>query len=128
MRRVVLGLLAVATGLALATCPIFAHHGQVQYESKNITLHGTVTKLEWNNPHAILWLEVKNDAGKIAPWQLEILPLEGMRRAGWTRESLKPGDEVTVTGRPGKGGEHIMWLSYLLTPDGRRLSREMNKP
>jgi hypothetical protein len=111
-----------------ASAPILAHHGQVQYEHKNITLQGTVTKFEWNNPHAIVWLDVKSDKNSSGAWHLEILPLERMRRAGWTSESLKPGDEVTVTGRPGKGGEHIMWLEYLTTSDGRRLGRDTEAP
>jgi hypothetical protein len=118
---------ALATVLFVAPASLFAHHGQVQYERKNITLQGRVTKFEWNNPHVILWLDVQNEKSAIQAWHLEILPLEGMRRAGWTQESVKPGDEVSVTGRPGKGGEHIMWLETLTTSDGRRLGREQNR-
>jgi Family of unknown function (DUF6152) len=115
--------------VALLAMPgfVFAHHGQVEYENKTISLKGTVTKFEWNNPHAILWLDVKNEKNTIDAWHLEILPLERMSRAGWTRDSVKPGDEVTVTGRPGKGGEHIMWLESLMTADGRRLGRDSER-
>ena len=125
-RRIVF---ACVVGLLSASGSMFAHHGQVEYDNKkSVTLHGTVTKFEWNNPHAILWLAVKNDKNAIEGWNLEILPLERMRRAGWTKDSLKPGDEVTVTGHPGKGGVHIMWLENLTTSDGRRLSREVGNP
>jgi hypothetical protein len=117
---------ALVVAILTASTPMFAHHGQVQYEHKDITLQGTVTKFEWNNPHAILWLSVKGDKNNIDEWHLEILPLESMRKAGWTSDSLKPGDVVTVTGKPGKGGEHIMWLDYLTTSDGRRMGREKN--
>lgn len=122
----IISLVVVVVGLA-ASGPAFAHHGQVQYDHKNITLQGIVTKFEWNNPHAILWLAVKNDKST-DEWHLEILPPDRMRRAGWTSDSVKPGDEVTVTGRPGKGGEHIMWLDYLTTSDGRRLGRDSETP
>ena len=118
---------ALIVALLVSPASLPAHHGQVQYELKSRTLHGTVTKLEWNNPHAILWMEVKNEKSVMEPWHLEILPLESMRRAGWTPDSVKPGDDVTVTGRPGKGGEHIMWLETLTTSDGRRLSREQGR-
>lgn len=120
--------LALAVTSLTALAPASAHHGQVQYDHKNITLQGTVTKFEWNNPHAILWLSVKNDKSSTDEWHLEILPPDRMRRAGWTSESVKPGDEVTVTGRPGKGGEHIMWLEYLRTTDGRKFGRDSETP
>ncbi len=120
------GLLSFGLTVALLVIPgfVFAHHGQVEYENKTISLKGTVTKFEWNNPHAVLWLDVKNEKNAIDAWHLEILPPERMSRAGWTRDSVKPGDEVTVTGRPGKGGERIMWLESLTTADGRRLGRD----
>lgn len=127
MRHGRVTIFALATVLSASPASLFAHHGQVQYERKSITLQGRVTKLEWNNPHVILWLEVKNEKSAIEEWHLEILPLESMRRAGWAPDSVKPGDEVSVTGRPGKGGERIMWLETLTTSDGRRLGRELNR-
>jgi len=115
---------ALAVGLLTASGPLFAHHGQVEYEGKMVTLTGTVTKFEWTNPHCIVAVAVKNDKDKVENWYAEFLPPAQMSRSGWTRESVKPGDQVTLVGRPGKKGEHIMWIEYLLLPDGRKLDRD----
>lgn len=111
-------------GLLAVSGPVFAHHGEVQYERKAITLKGTVTKFEWTNPHCILAVAVKTDKDSVEDWYAEILPPVQMARNGWTRESIKPGDQVTLVGRPGKKGEHIMWIEYLVMPDGRKLDRD----
>lgn len=117
--------------LALAACgtavsiPVEAHHavGSV-YESNDVTIKGVVTNLEWVNPHSILSVDVKNANGGVDQWFAEILPPAEMARAGWTKDSIKPGDEVTLTGRPGKNAQKIMWLQYLVTADGRKLGRK----
>jgi hypothetical protein len=115
----------VVVGALLAVSePMLAHHGQVVYQRKSITLKGAVTKYEWSNPHSVITLAVKNEKPGADEWYLEVLPPTQMLQAGWNKESLKPGDEITVTGRPGKNGERIMWLEYLVTADGRKLSRE----
>jgi hypothetical protein len=87
-------------------------------------LMGVVTDYEWANPHSVLSVAVKDDKGKVEEWHAEILPPSEMLRAGWNKESVKPGDEVTLTGRPGKYAQRIMWLEYLVTPDGRKLGRK----
>jgi len=115
---------ALAVGLLAVSMPGFAHHGQVEYESKAITLKGTVTKFEWTNPHCILGVAVKNEKDNVEEWYAEILPPNRMTRAGWTQEIIKPGDEVTLVGRPGKQGAHIMWLEYVVLADGRKLKRD----
>jgi hypothetical protein len=102
-----------------------AHHASRQvYEGKSITLMGVVTDYEWANPHTVLSVAVKDDKGEVEEWHAEILPPTEMLRAGWTKESLKPGDEVTLTGRPGKYAQHILWLESLVTPDGKKLGRK----
>jgi Family of unknown function (DUF6152) len=114
----------------LACCFAFsaslqAHHAARQvYEVKTIILMGVVTDYEWANPHSVLSIAVKDNRGKIEEWHAEILPPSEMLRAGWNKESVKPGDEVTLTGRPGRYSQHIMWLEYLVTPDGRKLGRK----
>jgi hypothetical protein len=103
---------------------LWAHHASRQvYEGKTITLMGVVTDYEWANPHSVLSIAVKDNKGNVQEWHAEILPPTEMLKAGWTKESLKPGDEVTLTGRPGKYAQHIMWLEYLVTSDGRKLGR-----
>jgi Family of unknown function (DUF6152) len=115
---------AIAGFLTLSTVS-WAHHASRQvYEGKSITLMGVVTDYEWANPHSVLSVEVKDDTGKVEEWHAEILPPTEMLRAGWNKETVKPGDEVTLTGRPGRYAQHIMWLEYLVTPDGRKLGRK----
>ena len=116
-------ILVIAASFAFSGL-LWAHHGSRQvYEGKSITLKGTVTGYEWANPHSILSVAVKDDNGKVDQWHAEILPPAEMVRAGWNKDSLSPGDEVTLTGRPGKYEQHIMWLEYVVTPDGRKLGR-----
>lgn len=111
-------------GFALAAS-LQAHHASRQvYEGKSVTLMGVVTDYEWANPHSVLSVAVKDDKGKVEEWHAEILPPTEMLRAGWNKETVKPGDEVTMTGRPGKYAQHILWLEYLVTPDGRKLGRK----
>ena len=107
------------------SCALWAHHASRQvYEGKSVTLMGVVTDYEWANPHSVLSIAVKDNKGKVEEWHAEILPPSEMLRAGWTKESLKPGDEVTLTGRPGRYEQHIMWLEYLVTSDGKKLGRK----
>jgi hypothetical protein len=110
--------------LSLSTS-LQAHHAARQvYEGKSIMLMGVVTDYEWANPHSVLSIAVKDNQGRVEEWHAEILPPSEMLRAGWSKESVKPGDEVTLTGRPGKYAQRIMWLEYLVTQDGRKLGRK----
>lgn len=125
MKAKVLILVPAVVGCLTFTGLLRAHHASRQvYEGKSITLMGVVTDYEWANPHSVLSISVKDNEGKVEEWHAEILPPTEMLRAGWTKESLKPGDEVTLTGRPGRYAQHIMWLEYLVTPDGRKLGRK----
>jgi hypothetical protein len=121
----VLVLVLVIVSCFAFTSSLWAHHGARQvYEGKSITLMGVVTDYEWSNPHSIVSVAVKDDKGNVEEWHAEILPPTEMLRAGWTKESIKAGDEVTLTGRPGKYAQHILWLEYLVTPDGKKLGRK----
>lgn len=114
----------LTASLLTTSGPVFAHHGQVEYEGKAVTLKGTVTKFEWTNPHCIVAVTVKNGKDKVEQWYAEFLPPAQMSRGGWTRDSIKPEDQVTLIGRPGKKGEHIMWIESLVLPDGRKIDRD----
>jgi hypothetical protein len=115
----------VVAGLFVFSSALWAHHASRQvYEGKSIMLMGVVTDYEWANPHSVLSIAVKDNKGKVEEWHAEILPPSEMLRAGWTKESLKPGDEVTLTGRPGRYEQHIMWLEFLVTSDGKKLGRK----
>ena len=84
----------------VAGLPILAHHSvDAEFDrSKPVTVTGTVTKLEWMNPHIWFYLDVKDDSGKIVKWQFEGGPPNTLRRNGVTRDALKEGDVVTVQG------------------------------
>jgi Family of unknown function (DUF6152) len=101
-------LLATA-GLLLAALPVLAHHSfKAEYdESKPITLKGTVTKITWNNPHVMMYLDVKDDTGKLANWQLELASPNGLLSQGWKVDSLKPGDQVSATGFRARDGSNM---------------------
>ena len=93
--------LTLAAGLiVLAAVPVLAHHSiDAEFDrSKPITVSGTVTKIEWMNPHIWIYLDVKDKDGKMVKWQFEGGPPNALRRGGWNRESLKEGDQVTIKG------------------------------
>lgn len=117
--------LLVLFGGLLVAAPLSAHHAsRAVYGDKDVTLVGTVTNYEWTNPHIIVSIEVRTNQGNLEAWHAEALPPGQASAAGWTKESLKPGDQVTLTGRPGRNAQHIMLLDELVTSDGRRLGRK----
>jgi uncharacterized protein DUF6152 len=105
-RRVVL---FVGAGLLLAAMPVLAHHSfKAEYDDNHpITLTGTVTKVIWKNPHVMLYLDVKDEAGKVANWELELNSPNMLMSQGWKVDSLKPGDQLTANGFPAKNGEYV---------------------
>ena len=97
--------LLVFAGFSVASLPGFAHHGSSAYDfTKLITTKATVTSLEWGNPHCSLKFETKDETGVITPGSLEMYNPLWMARAGWTKDTLKPGDEIVVTFHPAKNG------------------------
>jgi hypothetical protein len=96
-------------GLLLATQPVLAHHSfKAQYdETQPITLKGTITKITWNNPHVLMYLDVKDDKGQVANWQLELASPNGLMSQGWKVDSLKPGEQVSVSGFRARDGSNM---------------------
>ncbi len=97
-------------GLLLAAMPVLAHHSfQAEYdENKLVTVNGTVTKVAWTNPHVMLNVDVRDGRGKIANWEMELASPNGLLRQGWKLDSLKPGDQVTVSGYAARDGSHLV--------------------
>ena len=117
-------LAAVASvGSLLAAAPVLAHHSfAAQYDdTKPITLKGTVTKLEWMNPHARFYVDVKDDQGNVTNWEFELGAFNALIRAGWTRNSLQPGDEVTVDGFLARDGSALVNATSVAMSDGRKV-------
>jgi hypothetical protein len=87
-------------GLILAAVPAGAHHSfKAEYdESQQITLSGTIAKVTWKNPHVLLFVDVKDESGKVTNWELELASPNGLLSQGWKVDSLKAGDQVTVSG------------------------------
>ena len=99
-----------AAGFLLAALPVLAHHSfQAEYdENKVVTVNGKVTKVAWTNPHVILHMDVRDDSGQLANWQMELASPNGLLRQGWKLDSLKPGDQVTVSGYAARDGSHLL--------------------
>jgi len=113
----------LAIALGLTAMPALAHHSfAAEYDSaKPITLTGTVTKVEWMNPHARFYIDVKDDDGKVTNWEFELGSPNGLMRLGWTRNSLKDGDTVTVSGSLAKDGSKLANARQIKLADGRKV-------
>ena len=98
----------VGVALLLAGRAVVAHHAfSAEFDAdKPVKLTGAVTKLDWTNPHAWIYVDVKGSDGKVANWGFELASPNGLMRLGWTRFSLKPGDEVTIEGTRAKNGSN----------------------
>lgn len=114
--------LCLSIGALIVSVPMFAHHGGAAFESgKNLTLKGKVTEWYWANPHCLLKFDAKDATGKMAHWVAETQATANIIDFGWRKNSLKPGDEVTVTVRPVKSGQPVGAIVKVLLPDGREL-------
>lgn len=103
---------------------VSAHHsfGAVFDANKPVTLTGTVTKLEWTNPHSHLYISVKDEAGKTVAWTLEGYPATVLSRTGWKRdETVKPGDTITIFGWRARDGSATAHLRQATLANGQKL-------
>jgi Family of unknown function (DUF6152) len=114
--------LAVFLG-SMAVTPALAHHSfSAEFDgSKAIELKGVVTKIEWANPHVYFFIDVKSDKGDVVNWGCETAGPGSLHRQGWTRDSLKLGDQVVVDGYPAKDGSKLADARSVTLADGRRL-------
>ena len=119
----VAGPLAFVVLLLSSNAFVSAHHSVVAYydTKSEITLKGTVTKIEWTNPHAFVYLDVKDEHGKVTNWSIETDSPNVLSRGGWSKRTLKPDDEITVSGYPAKKQRAALRLVTLMLADGRKL-------
>ena len=117
-------LTVMAGGLIMAAVPMLAHHSfSAEYDSKKpVTLKGTVTKVDWMNPHVYFYLDVVDEKGAITNWGLEMGPPNGLQRSGWTKNTMQIGDEVIVEGTLAKdGSKQANARSVILASTGKKL-------
>ena len=116
-------LLAATAGLLISGGPALAHHSfAAEYDANQpLTLKGTVTKIEWTNPHARFYISVKDEKGALTDWNLELASPNGLVRNGWTRKTLNVGDEVTVQGSAARDGSKMANARVVTLANGRQV-------
>ena len=107
-------LFAGLAGLLLISVSLSAHHGQAGYNTtETVTVSGALTEFQFVNPHSIVNINVKDDKGETQMWQGELTSPNHLIRAGWTATTLKPADQVTMTGYRSKSGANSMWITKI---------------
>jgi hypothetical protein len=111
-----------AIGFLMLSSPLFAHHGSAQFDiGKRVTLKGTVTEWFWTNPHCLLSFDVTGDDGKVVHWVAETQNGAAIAGDGYSKQTFKPGDEVTITLEPVKNGRPLGRLVEVVLPSGKKL-------
>ncbi len=117
-----LPLLVAVAALAAGTHAAAHHSFSAEFDrDRPVKLTGTVTKVEWTNPHARIYIDVQDDNGNLVNWDFELGPPNMLMRNGWTRNSLKPGHVVTIDGFQAKDNSHTANARSVKLPDGREV-------
>jgi len=113
----------LTVGIVILAAPLLAHHSfAAEYDEKRpVTLKGVVTKVEWSNPHARFYVDVKDDKGNVTNWNLELASPNVLVRNGWKRNSLQVGDAVEVSGSQAKDGSNMANARTVTLSDGRKV-------
>jgi hypothetical protein len=127
-RRLVLVIAAFAVAaLGSLSAPLSAHHGGAAFDqARKLAFEGTVTELQFANPHVLVYFDVKNKDGAVESWSGWLTAPNKLARAGWTKRTLAPGDHITISGTPHKGGNRILQIRTLAGPDGKALPLSEN--
>ena len=122
MKNKFLGMFVGTVGLLIVCVPVLAHHGRSNYDvSSTATVKGVVTEFEWINPHALIHVDATDETGKVEKWIAETNSPNILNRQGWTKNTVKPGDQITLVGHRVKGGASYINFSKIIFADGREL-------
>jgi hypothetical protein len=121
MKRLRCGVPILLVALFTFARPADAHHSWHLDQSKLLTLNGTVARFDFANPHVQLYFQVKGDDGTAVTWQAGGPSPNQLSRGGWSRDSIKPGDQVTVAGYGNKDGSKVMRFDTITLPGGKVL-------
>ena len=115
--------IALALALVWAAAPVLAHHSfAAQYDSnKPITFTGTITKMQWQNPHIYFYVDVKDAGGKVTNYAVEGGPPNTLYRSGWRKDSLKIGETVTVDGSKARDGSNLVNARSVVMANGKKV-------
>ncbi len=127
--RTKLAVLVAGFALVCLAVPVVAHHAVgADYDADNtVTLEGTLTKIEWTNPHSRLYLDVKEADGTVVNWNLELTARSSLVRQGWTSKTVNIGDMLTVEGHLARSGVKMVSARSITTADGRAVLRGINE-
>ncbi len=123
-------LAALVAGLALMwlAVPVVAHHAVgAEYDGGLVTMSGTVTRIEWTNPHARLYIDVEEADGTVVNWNMELTARSALVRQGWTSRTVAVGDELTVEGNLARSGAKMINARSITMADGRAVLRGINE-
>lgn len=115
-------LVAVLVFLLSIAGSAFAHHGTANYDmTKVVTLKGTVTDFQFINPHTLILFDVKNDKGVVEHWQAEATSPNHLVRTGWTKDIIKAGDQITISGFRAKNGSTVIRFQKMVLANGQEI-------
>ena len=115
-------LFTASLAMLFAARPARAHHSTAMYDMANpVTIRGAVKRFEWTNPHAFIFLDVKDAGGAAVEWEVELMSLNHLRSYGWVRTTVKPGDTISAVGAPARNGAPSMIAGVVELPDGRKI-------
>jgi hypothetical protein len=122
LRTKPLTVFVLVAGLLAASGSAFAHHGTANYDmTKAITVKGTVTDFQFINPHTLILFDVKNDKGEVEHWQAEATSPNHLVRAGWTKNTVKPGDQISISGFRAKNGANVLRFQKMVLANGQEI-------
>jgi hypothetical protein len=122
MKRIT-SIIVLSAALIPFSIPASAHHSTAEYDmAASTSVKGTVTKFEWTNPHAYIYIQVKDDNGNTVEWAGELGSPGMLARVNWKRDTIKPGDEITIYGNPAKDGRKVLRLAKITFANGQELS------